>query len=49
MAAKALGWQVATPVFDGANENDIMDALEEAGYPRSGKLTLYDGRTGSSF
>ena len=49
MAAKALGWKVATPVFDGANEVDIMDALEEAGYPRSGKLTLYDGRTGEPF
>ncbi|WP_026478248.1 DNA-directed RNA polymerase subunit beta [Alkaliphilus transvaalensis] len=49
LAAKALGWKVATPVFDGANEWDIMDALEEAGYPRSGKLTLYDGRTGDSF
>ncbi|KJF25427.1 DNA-directed RNA polymerase subunit beta [Clostridium aceticum] len=49
LAAKALGWKVATPVFDGANEEDIMDALEEAGYPRSGKLTLYDGRTGESF
>ena len=49
LAAKALGWRVATPVFDGANERDIMDALEEAGYPRSGKLTLYDGRTGEPF
>ena len=49
LAAKAMGWKVATPVFDGANENDIMDALERAGYPRSGKLTLYDGRTGEPF
>ncbi len=49
LAAKALGWEVATPVFDGANEHDIMDALEEAGYSRSGKLTLYDGRTGEAF
>ena len=49
LAAKALGWHVATPVFDGANEWDIMDALELAGYPRSGKLTLYDGRTGEPF
>lgn len=49
LAAKAMGWKVATPVFDGANEWDIMDALEEAGYPRSGKLTLYDGRTGVPF
>ncbi|EQH59271.1 RNA polymerase Rpb2, domain 6 family protein, partial [Clostridioides difficile DA00245] len=46
---KTLGWYVATSVFDGANEYDIMDALEEAGYPRDGKLTLYDGRTGESF
>lgn len=49
LAAKALGWKVATPVFDGANEYHIMDALEDAGYPRSGKLTLYDGRTGEAF
>lgn len=49
LAAKKLGWYVATSVFDGANEYDIMDALEEAGYPRDGKLTLYDGRTGDSF
>ncbi|KAB3529494.1 DNA-directed RNA polymerase subunit beta [Alkaliphilus pronyensis] len=49
LAAKALGWKVATPVFDGANEYDIMDALEEAGYPRSGKLILQDGRTGLPF
>ncbi|QJA09860.1 DNA-directed RNA polymerase subunit beta [Romboutsia sp. CE17] len=49
LAAKALGWHVATSVFDGANEYDIMDALEEAGYPRDGKLTLYDGRTGETF
>ena len=49
LAAKTLGWYVATSVFDGANEYDIMDALEEAGYPRDGKLTLYDGRTGESF
>lgn len=49
LAAKTLGWQVATPVFDGANEHDIMDALELAGYSRSGKVKLYDGRTGESF
>ncbi|MCC0638246.1 MULTISPECIES: DNA-directed RNA polymerase subunit beta [unclassified Clostridioides] len=49
LAAKTLGWYVATSVFDGANEYDIMDALEEAGYPRDGKLTLYDGRTGETF
>lgn len=49
LAAKVLGWKVATPVFDGANEHDIMNALEKAGYSRSGKLTLYDGRTGKAF
>ncbi|MCC0647439.1 DNA-directed RNA polymerase subunit beta [Clostridioides sp. ZZV15-6598] len=49
LAAKTLGWYVATSVFDGANEYDIMDALEDAGYPRDGKLTLYDGRTGETF
>ncbi len=48
-AAKALGWKVATPVFDGANEEDIMDALEQAGYSRDGKTILYDGRTGEPF
>ncbi len=49
MAAKALGWEVATPVFDGANEDDVMEALEMAGYPRSGKIQLQDGRTGDFF
>jgi len=49
LAAKALGWHVATPVFDGANEEDIMDALEKAGFSRDGKVTLYDGRTGEPF
>ena len=48
-AAKALGWKIATPVFDGANEEDIMDALEQAGYNRNGKTILYDGRTGEPF
>ncbi|MBM7583441.1 DNA-directed RNA polymerase subunit beta [Caldicoprobacter guelmensis] len=49
LAAKALGWHVATPVFDGANEDDIMDALEKAGFSRDGKVILYDGRTGEPF
>ncbi|WP_185624737.1 DNA-directed RNA polymerase subunit beta [Peptostreptococcus canis] len=49
LAAKRLGWYVATSVFDGANEYDIMDALELAGYPRDGKLKLFDGRTGETF
>ena len=49
LAAKKLGWHVATPVFDGANEHDIEDALEKAGYPKDGKLMLRDGRTGEEF
>ena len=49
LAAKKLGWHVATPVFDGANEEDIMNALREAGYPESGKIYLRDGRTGEKF
>ena len=49
MAAKKLGWHVATPVFDGASEEDIFDALEMAGYPRSGKIELRDGRSGEHF
>ncbi|HZJ83317.1 MAG TPA: DNA-directed RNA polymerase subunit beta, partial [Clostridia bacterium] len=49
LAAKALGWQIATPVFDGANEDDIMKTLDKAGLPRDGKMVLYDGRTGEPF
>ena len=49
MAAKKLGFKVATPVFDGANEKDIMNLLEEAGLRRDGKTVLYDGRTGQPF
>ena len=49
LAAKALGWYVATSVFDGAKESDIRKALVQAGYPENGKLTLYDGRTGETF
>ena len=45
-AAAALGWKVMTPVFDGANEQDIRDALAEAGLDPDGKTVLYDGRTG---
>lgn len=48
-AARALGIHVATPVFDGARENDVFDALEEAGWSRDGKTVLYDGRTGEPF
>jgi DNA-directed RNA polymerase subunit beta len=49
LAAKKLGWHVATPVFDGAKEEDIREALVEAGYPEDGKLVLRDGRTGEAF
>lgn len=49
LAAKKLGWTVATPVFDGASEADIRDALKVAGYPEDGKLQLRDGRTGLHF
>jgi len=48
-AAKALGWKVATPVFDGANEQDIFETLKLAGLPEDGKTVLYDGRTGEPF
>ncbi|QQY79422.1 DNA-directed RNA polymerase subunit beta [Keratinibaculum paraultunense] len=46
LAAKKLGWHVATPVFDGASDQEIMEALRMAGYPESGKIELRDGRTG---
>ena len=49
IAAKKLGWHVATPVFDGASEEDIEDCLEKAGLRRDGKTILYDGRTGDPF
>ena len=48
-AARQLGWHVATPVFDGATYENIEDLLEEAGFRRDGKTTLYDGRTGEPF
>ncbi|WP_105204901.1 DNA-directed RNA polymerase subunit beta [Neobittarella massiliensis] len=48
-AAKALGWKMMTPVFDGAHEEDIRDALREAGLREDGKTVLYDGRTGEPF
>ena len=48
-AAKTLGWKVATPIFDGANEEDIANALSEAGLDPEGKSWLYDGRTGERF
>ena len=49
MAAKTLGIHVATPVFDGATRDEIVDALEEAGLDKDGKMWLYDGRTGERF
>jgi DNA-directed RNA polymerase subunit beta len=48
-AARKLGFQAVTPVFDGATEDQIHDALEEAGLPRDGKTVLFDGRTGAPF
>ncbi|MDK2813874.1 MAG: DNA-directed polymerase subunit beta [Clostridiales bacterium] len=49
MAAKALGWKVATPVFDGAHEADIREMFKEAGKREDGKTYVYDGRTGERF
>ncbi|RKQ32354.1 DNA-directed RNA polymerase subunit beta [Oceanobacillus halophilus] len=49
MAARLLGIHVATPVFDGANEEDVYETLEEAGMSRDAKTVLYDGRTGDPF
>ena len=48
-AAERLGMKVATPVFDGASEEDIEKLLEQAGLPVEGKVQLYDGRTGEPF
>jgi len=48
-AAKALGWKIATPVFDGATEEDIRETLVKAGKDSDGKTVLYDGRTGQPF
>ncbi|MGI6684275.1 MAG: DNA-directed RNA polymerase subunit beta [Bacillota bacterium] len=48
-AAKALGLHIATPVFDGAREDDVQSTLVEAGLPENGKTILYDGRTGEPF
>ena len=48
-AAKALGWKISTPVFDGATEQDVKEVLKEAGMSEDGKMTLYDGRTGDPF
>ena len=48
-AAQALGWKVATPVFNGANELTIRNTLKEAGLREDGKSVMYDGRTGEKF
>ena len=48
-AAKHLGYKVETPVFDGAHEDDIREALKQAGLREDGKTVLYDGRTGRQF
>lgn len=49
MAARALGIHVASPVFDGASEEDVWSTIEEAGMARDAKTVLYDGRTGEPF
>lgn len=49
LAAKNKDWYIATPVFDGANEKDIIELLKENGFDESGKLRLRDGRTGEYF
>ena len=48
-AAKTLGWKVATPIFNGADEKDIQECLKMAGLNENGKSWLYDGRTGERF
>ena len=48
-AARALGWHIATPVFDGATEQEILDTLKDAGLPNNGKTRLRDGRSGEYF
>ena len=49
MAARELGIHVASPVFDGATEEDVYETLKEAGMPTDAKTVLYDGRTGEAF
>ena len=49
LAAKKKGWYISTPVFDGASEKDVINLLDECGYPKTGKLRLRDGRTGEFF
>ncbi len=49
LAANALGYRVATPVFDGVPEETIRAELEKAGFPSDGKIAVYDGRTGEKY
>ena len=49
MAARALGWKVETPVFDGAKDYEIQELLKQAGLREDGKTVIYDGRTGDPF
>ena len=49
MAARKLGIHIAPPVFDGATDEDVWEAVKEAGLPSDGKTILYDGRTGEPF
>lgn len=49
LVARRKGWYIATPVFDGAMENDILDLFEETDIPMTGKLHMRDGRTGEYF
>ncbi len=49
LACRSLGWRIATPVFDGASENDIVECLEKAGCNPNGKVILRDGRSGEEF
>ncbi|MBR4538915.1 MAG: DNA-directed RNA polymerase subunit beta, partial [Clostridia bacterium] len=49
IAARTLGWHIATPVFDGASKEDIEECLKKAGLRPDGKTILYDGRTGDPF
>jgi len=49
LAMRTIGWHIATPVFDPANEQDIMDLLVQANLPDDGKIQLYDGRSGEPF
>ncbi len=49
LACRALGWEIATPVFDGARESDIRECLEMANLSPTGKVQLYDGRSGEKF